>query len=153
MKKIITIACMLFAFGTVANAQVNELEYIKSEFNADKKTLLMNYLSLSDSQAAKFWPIYTKYEQELSALADKRFSNMKSYADQYKTITNEQADAIVKNFFENESKKMALEKKYYSQFKKAVGAKTATSWLQFEEYLSAAIRFDLLNNIPFVKGK
>jgi len=153
MKKVTHILMFVIGCATFASAQNNEFEYIKTQFHADKKTLLMHYLALSDSQAAKFWPIYDKYESERSALANQRFENIKTYAAQYKTMTNEQADVAVRKMFDAREKEMSIEKKYYGQFKKAVGARVATSWLQFEEYIDAAIRFKVLDSVPFLNEK
>ena len=153
MKKVISTFILALVCATFAVAQQNEFEYIKTQFHADKKTLLMQYLKLSDADAAKFWPIYDQYESERATLADKRFSNLKTYADQYKTMTDEQADAMADNFFDNSSKQMAIKKKYFGQVKKALGAKTAASWLQFEAYMDAAVQFEVLHNIPFIGEK
>ncbi|MBK9729713.1 MAG: hypothetical protein IPO83_00205 [Chitinophagaceae bacterium] len=153
MKKSLLVLTLLISFVTISMAQQNEFEYIKSQYKNDRKTLLMNYLKLSEADAAKFWPIYREYESERAQLADRRFNNIKSYAEQYATITNEQAETFISNFFEAGAKESAIEKKYAGQFKKAVGAKTTLQWLQFEAYLDAALQYELLHNIPFVSGK
>jgi len=153
MKKIISTFALALICASFAFAQNNEFEYIKTQFHADKKTLLMHYMQLNDADAAKFWPIYNNYESERATLADKRFANLKTYSDQYKTMTDEQADAMAENFFDNSSKQMAIKKKYFGQVKKALGAKTAASWLQFEAYMDAAVQFEVLHNIPFINEK
>jgi hypothetical protein len=153
MKKVVSIIIAFTAFATIASAQQNEYEYIKTQFHADKKTLLMHYMSLNDSAAAIFWPIYGNYEKERTALADERYNNLKMYASQYKTMTNDQADKMVDTYFDNKDKEESIEKKYYGQMKKALGAKTAASWIQFEEYIDAAVQFQLLDSIPFLSQK
>jgi len=152
MKKIVSVLAFITAVASFASAQQNEFEYIKTQFHADKKTLLMQYMALTDSQATKFWPIYNSYEKERGTLADQRFANLKVYADQYKTMTNEQSDKMITSYFENNAKAEAIKKKYYGQVKKALGAKEAASWIQFEEYIDAAVHFQALDNIPFLKG-
>ncbi|MFI5135848.1 MAG: hypothetical protein ACHQD9_08350, partial [Chitinophagales bacterium] len=47
-----------------------------------------------------------------STLADKRLANLKTYADQYSTIIDEQTNSMISNFFDNSSKQMAIKKKY-----------------------------------------
>jgi hypothetical protein len=153
MKKIISTLTLALVCATFAFAQQNEYEYIKTQYHADKKTLLMHYMMLTDSQAAKFWPIYNNYEKERGTLADSRFANLKTYADQYKTMTNEQADAMVNNYLDNNAKAAAIEKKYYGQVKKALGSKIAASWFQFEVYMDAAVHFEVLHSVPFLNEK
>src|SRR4249919_466691 len=145
MKKIISLVIIIVSFVAFASAQQNEYEYIKTQFHSDKKTLLMNYMKLSDSAAAKFWPIYNEYETERGVIADARFANLKIYAQQYKTMTNEQAEKMISTYFDNNAKVVDLKKKYYGKVKKALDAKTAASWIQFEEYIDAAVRFQVLH--------
>ncbi len=153
MKKTILVFTLMTVFVTMTMAQQNEFEYLKSEYKSDRKTLLMNYMKLNDADAAKFWPIYGNYESERSNLADARFKNMKNYAEQYASLTNEQADVFGKTYFENQSKESAIEKKYYGQIKKELGGKIALSWLQFEAYIDAATQFKMLDAIPFTGGR
>ena len=152
-KKIVSFITLLVAFTSFASAQQNEYEFIKTQFQSDKKTLLMQYLALPDADAAKFWPIYTEYEKERGEMADKRFANLKTYADTYKTMTDEQADNMINSYWNHNEKVDAIKKKYYSQVKKTLTAKTAASWIQFEEYIDAAVQQELLENVPFIKAK
>ena len=61
--------------------------------------------------------------------------------------------SMVSNFIDNSSTQMGIKKKYYGQVKKALGAKTAATWFQFEAYMDAAIQFEVLHNIPFMNEK
>jgi Spy/CpxP family protein refolding chaperone len=153
MKKLLLSLAFVLSLGLSVMAQQNEYEYLKTQFSADRKTLLMSYLKLSETDAAKFWPIYANYEKERSQLGDQRFANLKNYAAQYATLTPEQAEQFEKNYFAFRGKEASIQKKYFAQLKKAVGTKTAYAWLQFEDYIDTAVRFEVLSNIPFVNEK
>ena len=151
MKKISTIIICLMIFSQV-NAQMtaNEEEMFKSMFNMEKKLMVENFMQLNDSDAEKFWPIYNNYETERGDLTSRRIKVLKQYADQYSTLTDEQADVLMKEVFSIRKKDLALKQKYFNQIKKNISAKTATSFYQLEEYIQTAVRYSLLEQIPFV---
>ena len=151
MKKISTIIICLMIFSQV-NAQMtaNEEEMFKSMFNMEKKLMVESFMQLNDADAQMFWPIYNNYETERGDLTSRRIKVLKQYADQYSTLTDEQADVLMKEVFSIRKKDLALKQKYFNQIKKNMSAKTATSFYQLEEYIQTAIRYSLLEQIPFV---
>lgn len=116
----------------------------------EKKLMVENFMQLNDADAQKFWPIYNNYETERGDLTSRRIKVLKQYADQYSTLTDEQADVLMKDVFSIRKKDLALKQKYFNQIKKNMSAKTATSFYQLEEYIQTAIRYSLLEQIPFV---
>ncbi len=151
MKKISTIIICLMIFSQV-NAQMtaSEEEMFKSMFNMEKKLMVESFMQLNDADAQKFWPIYNNYETERGDLTSRRIKVLKQYADQYSTLTDEQADVLMKEVFSIRKKDLALKQKYFNQIKKNISAKTATSFYQLEEYIQTAVRYSLLEQIPFV---
>ncbi len=151
MKKISTIIICLMIFSQV-NAQMtaSEEEMFKSMFNMEKKLMVESFMQLNDADAQMFWPIYNNYETERGDLTSRRIKVLKQYADQYSTLTDEQADVLMKEVFSIRKKDLALKQKYFNQIKKNISAKTATSFYQLEEYIQTAVRYSLLEQIPFV---
>ena len=128
-----------------------ELELIKEIFRMEKKAVVDAYLDLSAEDAAAFEPIYAAYEEERKENGKKRTAMIQDYANKYANLTDEDADAMVKNFFAIQKSSSAIKKKYYKKVKKALNAKAATTFLQVEEYIQTAIRMSLMDVIPFVE--
>lgn len=40
--------------------------------------------------------------------------------------------------------------KYYGKMKKDLGAKTAAHFLQLDDYIQTAIKFEILDELPFI---
>ena len=151
MKKISTIfICLMFFSQVNAQMTASEEEMFKSMFNMEKKLMVESFMQFNDSDAEKFWPIYNNYETERGDWTSRRIKVLKQYADQYSTLTDEQADVLMKEVFSIRKKDLALKQKYFNQIKKNISAKTATSFYQLEEYIQTAIRYSLLEQIPFV---
>ena len=151
MKKLTTtLFALAICYSTIGQITTTEFEMVKSVFNVEKKVMLTEFLQLSDPDSQKFWPIYNDYQSERGKVADTRMSLLNRYAEQYENLTDEQADAPVMEAMGLQKTELALKKKYYTQVKKALGAKVATSFWQFEEYIQTAVRYSLFESIPFV---
>lgn len=151
MKKIAFLVAGLFALHLGAQAQeMNEMDFIREIFNAEKRSIVEEFMALSTAEGDKFWPIYEAYEAERRTLGSRRIDLLRKYAEAYETITDDQADSMVKEAMDIQKKHQALLKKYYGKVKKALGARRATSFFQVEDYMATAIRYQILDAIPFV---
>ena len=151
MKKLInTLMALAISLSSFGQVSTTEFEMVKSVFNLEKKAMLTEFLKLSDEDSQKFWPVYNQYQNEREKVANTRMSLLNRYAEQYESMTNEQADALVLEAMDLQKSDLALKKKYYNQVKKALNAKVATSFWQFEEYVGTAVRYSLFESIPFV---
>ena len=150
MKTIKTLFILsLIALPYFAGAQSEE-DVLRKIFSAEKRALTENFLALTGSDANAFWELYDEYELERKSLADGRIRLIQDYAELYNGLTNDQATALVNRSFDGRSAALKLQKKYFKKISKAVDAKTATSWLQLEQYIRTAVNMDLYDAIPFV---
>jgi hypothetical protein len=151
MKKgLLFILGMMLVMPLFSQNEQTEEELIYSYFKLEKKALVGQAMNLSDVQAEIFWNVYNDYERESSKLTQMRIAYLKAYAEEYETITPEEADAIMKKAFEYQKKHLALEMKYYKILKKELGALVATRFIQVEEYINTGVKMQLLDAIPFV---
>ena len=148
MKKILLVLTVLCAFNVVA--QDAEMEAFKDLYNSEKKTAIGEYLDLDATKAMTFNGIYDAYTLERKAIASARMSLLETYVDQYETMTDEQADVLVKETFSVRAKNEKLQKKYYKKIKKELGAKTASQFVQFERYVQTAIDEVLQEALPLI---
>ena len=89
-------------------------------------------MGLSPDEAAAFWPVYTEYQKELTALGDEKLSLIKDYADNFGDLSDSKAAEIINAALDLESKRTALKRKYFGKFSEALTAKTAAKFLQIE---------------------
>ena len=66
-------------------------------------------------------------------------------------MTNDVADQIAASGLNSEQQVTALKKKYYDQFKAALGAKTAARWLQIETAVGSLATLQLLSQLPLLQ--
>lgn len=141
---------LVFAMPFAGQAQQSEMDMMRKLFSSEKRALTESFLQLNGSDANAFWEQYDAYEAERKGLADKRIALIEKYAEVYSSITNDQATELVNESFKLKQNRLDLRKKYFKKMSKAVDAKTATGFMQLEEYIETAISFDLYDSIPFV---
>jgi hypothetical protein len=150
MKKLFClIVFALAAFGASAQT-TDELAQIRQILGKEKKELIREFMSLNETDAAKFWPVYDEYSEKRKALADDRIQILKSYADQYAGMTDDQSKALGKRYFKNESSILKLQEKYYNKMSKSVSPLKAMQFMQAEIYIQTTLRSELQDAIPFI---
>jgi len=154
MKKYIFIVSALF-LASFANAQSNkeEVDLIQAAFGMDKKAVVAEFVKPSAAQKDAFWKLYDEYETKRKDLGKQRIELLKQYAEQYNTMTSEQADAWTKKVMDLQKKTDNLIATYYTKVKGISDGIVATQFYQIENYILTFIRAQVLEAIPFVEKK
>jgi Spy/CpxP family protein refolding chaperone len=116
MKKTI-ITLSIFALSCVAFAQNPErLERIKSL----KVAFITEKLSLTETEAQQFWPIYNKYEE---ANFNIRRENRSERADyDFKSLSDQDANKLLNSMMDSEREKYELRQQLINDLKKVLPA-------------------------------
>jgi hypothetical protein len=154
MKKYILIIAALF-LASFAYTQSNkeEVDLYQAAFGKEKKAVVADFVKPSPAQKDAFWKLYDEYETQRKDLGKQRIELLKQYANQYQTMTGEQADAWTKKVIELQKKTDGLIVTYYGKVKAISDGLVATQFYQIENYILTAIRAQLLQNIPFLEKK
>ncbi len=80
-------------------------------------------LSLSSTEAEKFWPVYNEFQDAVAAQHRKRFEAMRKVKDELDKLTDAQIEEQVRLNFEAESKIVELRKTYHERFLKVLSSK------------------------------
>ena len=152
--------CCLMTGGVLAQAPSGATEdkslkayadAMRKDLRAEKHSIVDEAMGLEPADKAKFWGIYDQYEKELKAIWDQRASNIKNYAENFSSMTDAKADEIATAAMNNEQAQSALRKKYYGQYKKAMGARVAARFLQTESALGNLANLQLLSQLPLIQ--
>ena len=151
MKKTILFAFLLaIGFQSFSQVSSTEQELIKSYFKLTKMALVEHAMALSEENGAIFWPLYKQYDVEASKLNQYRIDYLNDYVEQVDNITNEQVDAFLKQANTYNKKMASLKSKYYKRMKKELSSKVAIRFMLVEEYIQTAVKYSLLETLPWV---
>ena len=126
------------------------IDLIRSDVRQQKSQLMGVVMQLSAADAAKFWPIYSDYDAELTKVNDLRSENIQEYARTYNAMTDDKADELIKRSMDFQKQRSELLGKYYERFKQELGAITAARFVQVEHQLLLIIDLQIASSLPIV---
>src|ERR1700747_2541970 len=111
-----------------ADAFTNEqFALLLKDIRSIKKQLIAANLTLADSEATKFWQVYEQYSAETEKINETRAAIIKEYSDEYGTLTDDQADNLIRRWLDTDIELAKLRQRYVAIFRKVLpGRKTAT---------------------------
>jgi hypothetical protein len=126
------------------------INLLRENVRQDKAEIMGAIMALSAADAAKFWPIYSEYDAQLTKLNDQRVENIKQYARDYGQMTDEEADQLVQKSTTYQKERAELLVQTYEKVKQALGAVTAARFAQVEHQLLLIIDLQIASSLPVV---
>jgi hypothetical protein len=140
--------------GPGADAQGKNLQayidLLRRDVRQQKAEIMGAVMLLSADDAAKFWPIYSEYDAELTKLNNLRVENIKDYARNYTQMTDEQADELIQKALAYQRQRSELFARTYGRVKQALGGITAARFAQVEHQLLLIIDLQVTSSLPIV---
>jgi len=130
----------------------DNMQILRDKVKADKKLLVAVNMDLTESEAKGFWPIYEEYQKDLAAINQRIAKLIESYAADYRadTITDEKAKKLTAELVAVEKAEGEFRAPYVSKLSKVLPPKKVARYLQIENKIRAAIKYDLAQEIPLV---
>jgi len=155
MKAVILCIVALTAFPAVAQDTQSDtnMEILRDKVKADKKLVIAANMDLNEVEGKAFWPIYDAYQKDLQGINDRLGKAILAYADAYnkKSLTNAQAMQLSNEVQAIDQDELTLRKTYADQLGKVIPGIKVARYLQIENKIRAAIRYDLAKGIPLVQ--
>jgi hypothetical protein len=121
-----------------------QMALLRKDIRSLKKQLIAANLALTDGEATKFWPVYEQYSAELAKINDARTALIKEYADVYGSLTDQQADSLIRRWQDTDIAASTLRQKYAPIFRTVLPGKKAATFFQLDDrpttYVAAPTR-------------
>jgi chromosome condensin MukBEF ATPase and DNA-binding subunit MukB len=139
------------AFAQDKTADTN-MQILLDKVKADKKLVVAANMDLSDAEGKVFWPIYDAYQRDLQAINDRLGKAILAYADAYnkKAMTDDLAMRLSNEALAIDQDELTLRKTYAAKLDRVLPAKKVARYIQIENKIRAAIRWDMAIGIPLV---
>ena len=148
--KTILLTLMLLVAPVLALA--DEALDLKKKIMFDQKRLVvMENMEFTEEEAAAFWPVYEKHQEDLFQVNQRGAKLILAYASVYQTLTDEQAVKLVDEYYDIQDDRLTVMKKMAVDVGKVLPGKKAFRYLQVESKLSAIGRFELAKEIPLAR--
>ena len=154
LRTILLTALAALALPALAQAQAtSDMEILRQKVKADKKLLVAQNMQLTDAEAKGFWPVYDAYQNDLQKLNQRVGKAIAEYADAYNkgSVPNETAKKLLNETLAIEEAELKLKRAYVPKLEKALPAAKVARYVQIENKIRAAIRYELADAIPLVQ--
>ncbi len=102
------------------------------KIEALKVGFITKELSLTSSEAEKFWPVYNEMEAKMKEIRQSCRKINQELKESEEKISNDDARKKMNTLFENDQKELDLKKEYSEKFIKIIGEKRTLKLLSLE---------------------
>ena len=134
------------------NAQNTNMQILIDKVKADKKLLIASNMDLTDKESKDFWPLYEGYQKDLEQLNRHLGGVINEYAEAYNkgSVPDDLAKTLINEALKTEGAEVKMRREYAEKLVKVLPATKVARYLQMENKIRAAIKFDLAANIPLM---
>jgi hypothetical protein len=131
-------------------ASEQDIQMLRENIRSSRKKIVAANMNLTADEAAKFWPIYDQYQQDLNKIGDARWQFIKEYAASYPNVSADQARSFMASSTQVDQQMIALREKYVPLFEKVVSPKKAALWYQIDRQIDLIVNLQLASMLPLV---
>lgn len=152
MKKAILIAvAAVLAWSTAVYSQDRVIEMLRADLRAERTAMVEEEMQFTPQEAAVFWPVYQKYENEIRKINDQRIELIHTYAENYTDITDDIAEQLAKKSLELDVKEAYLRKQYFREFNHVLPATRAAKFFQLDNFINLVVKTQIATELPFIE--
>ena len=142
------------AADDTANALTDQqLDLLRKDIRSIKKQLIATNLTLTDNEATKFWPLYEQYSVDYGKVNQTRVAIIKEYSDGYGTLTDDQADSLIRRWLDTDISAAQLRQKYVPIMRRVLPGKKAATFFQLDRRISMMIDVQLTSQLPLMQSQ
>jgi hypothetical protein len=138
--------------GIAQEKPADNMEIVLQKIRADKKLLVAENLQLTEAEAKGFWPVYSRYQDELFLLRSRTAKLIKDYAEAYEQMSNDTAKKLLDEYMTIEALGLKLRQAYLPKFRGVLPEVKVVRYYQIENKIYAALVYEIAAKIPLVKG-
>lgn len=169
MKKLMIVILVMgtsISLGTRSNVQTTppqekaqhvisnqDLDLLRKDLRSTRKQLIATNLSLTDTEATKFWPVYDQYVSELIVINDKKFGLIQDYADNWGKLTNEQSLSFIRQWLDADIATAQLRQKYVPIMSKVLDGRKSATFFQLDRRIAMMIELQVSSQMPLIQAQ
>jgi hypothetical protein len=127
-----------------------DIELMRRDLRSEKKQIIAANVPLTDAEATKFWVVYDQYAAEMTKHNSDFYAVIKDYAANQKTLTDAQANDMIKRWTAIQVELAQTRQKYMPLFAKVVPGKKVALFAQIDRRLYALMDLQVASAVPLV---
>ena len=151
---VIGIGTALAALQETSQAELDKnIELIRANVRYQKSNWIRSNVPMTEREADVFWPLYRRYQRELTKIGEERLALIKTtpdYAAHHENLTDAKARGLLDRSFAVDSKLATIRRIYKNEFLAVLPPKVVARFFQVEHRLNLLIDLEIAAQIPLV---
>jgi Spy/CpxP family protein refolding chaperone len=123
---------------------------LRQEAGQDRRDIVRANMLLTETESARFWPLYDEYRAERQKIGDRRVRLITDFLAQQNSMSEDEARALANEEFAIGKDTSELKTKWYKKMTKVLSERTIARFFHIDEKLDAAADIALAANIPLI---
>jgi hypothetical protein len=123
---------------------------LRQEAGQDRRNIVMANMLLTETESARFCPLYDEYRVERKKIGDRRVRLITDFLAQQNSMSEDEARALANEDFAILKDTGELKTKWYKKMTKELSDRTVARFFHIDEKLDAAADIALAANIPLI---
>jgi Spy/CpxP family protein refolding chaperone len=123
---------------------------LRKEAGQDRRNIVAANMLLTETESARFWPLYDEYRAARQKIGDRRVRLITTFLAERDSMTEDEARALANEDFAIEKDTGELRAKWYDKMTKELSERTVARFFHIDEKLDAASDIALAANIPLI---
>ena len=123
---------------------------LRQEAGQDRRDIVKANMLLTETESARFWPLYDEYRVERKKIGDRRVRLITDFLAQQNSMSEDQARTLANEDFAILKDTSELKTKWYKKMTKVLSERTVARFFHIDEKLDAAADVALAANIPLI---
>ena len=138
--------------ASAATVPVDEvLKAVRADLQGGRAEIIAKNVPLTAEQAAKFWPVFEKYQSEQNAIMDEQMKGIQQFVERFEMLDDAGAVALIHAHFDRDARMNALRQKWLTQFQEVLPTKLAVRVMQIDRRVSLVHQVQFAAQIPLVQ--
>lgn len=133
-----------------ANAQRN-VNISRKMVDDQRNNQIARYMTFTQEEKEKFWPVYREYRKAMAAVGDKRLAVIVDYANNVDNMTDPLAKKLLDRSFDVDREFIRTKEKYVRKFRRILPDIKVVRLMQLENRMDIAVDMKVAEDIPLMK--
>ena len=141
---------------TATNSQSGldqNIQLLREDIRSKKKQLVAANLTLTQTEATKFWPVYDQYAADFAKINDQKVALIKEYADSWGKMSDDQALSLTNRALAVEKNVADLRIRYVPIFSQVIPGTKVATFFQIDRRIQSLIDIQLSSQLPLAQDQ
>ena len=149
----LALSCLLMARPAQAQAGqptngLDQIELTRANIQNRRQEIVQQIMELTPTESEKFWPVYRDYRNEIARVSDQRVELIEKFVHQAATMSDEQSEKLLNQWFSLREQQIGVQKKYAGKFRKLLPGAKVVRFYQTENLLDTIVSANIQAFMP-----